>query len=384
MNRDHMRTLTLLSSVLVLASCSPGLSVQDVPGEVHTTELLKVRVVTVARGLEHPWGLAFLPEGRMLVTERPGRLRIVERDGSLSGPLGGVPEVFARGQGGLLDVALDPDFTHNGFVYLSYAEPGEGGGGTAAGRGRLRGNRLEDFRVIFRQVPKASGGRHFGSRLVFDRDRRLFITTGERGERDRAQDFSIHRGQVIRINADGTIPEDNPFTGRAGYRPETWSVGHRNPQGAALHPDTGDLWTVEHGARGGDEINAPKTGRNYGWPVISYGVHYTGLPIGVGTHRKGMEQPLYYWDPSIAPSGMAFYTGNRFPEWKGNLLVGALKGQMLVRLQLDGERVVKEERMLRDLEERIRDVRQGPDGFIYLLTDAGDGRILRLEPVREQ
>jgi len=349
--------------------------------DVYPTDLYRVRVVTVARGLENPWGLAFLPDARMLVTERPGRLRYIDRIGNISKPLAGVPEVYARGQGGLLDVALDPHFADNKLVYLSYAEPGKEGGGTAVGRGRLKENRLEDFRVIFRQVPKANTRVHFGSRLVFSRDGTLFITIGERGQRERAQDFSIHRGQVIRVMPDGTVPEDNPFVGRLGYRPETWSHGHRNPQSAALHPETGRLWTVEHGARGGDEINIPLKGRNYGWPVISFGRHYSGLKIGEGTHKEGMEQPVYYWDPSIAPSGMAFYTADRFRAWKGNLLVGALKGQMLVRLELKGEEVVREERMLQGLEERIRDVRQGPDGFVYLLTDSEDGRVLRLEPI---
>jgi len=347
---------------------------------VHPTAHYEVRVVTVARGLDHPWGLAFLPGGDMLVTERPGRLRRVGSDGALSGPLSGMPEVFARGQGGLLDVALDPHFEENRIVYLSYAEPGTGGSGTAVGRGRLTESALENFQVIFRQTPKADTTVHFGSRLVFSREGKLFITLGERGQRDRAQDLSVHRGQVVRINPDGTVPEDNPFTGRKGHRPEIWSHGHRNPQGAALHPDTGKLWTVEHGAMGGDEINIPGKGLNYGWPVISYGRHYSGLKIGVGTSKEGMEQPVYYWDPSIAPSGMAFYTGNVFPAWKGNLLVGALRGAMLVRLELAGDQVIKEERMLRGLGERIRDVRQGPDGFIYLLTDNNNGRVLRVEP----
>ncbi|MFV2082449.1 MAG: PQQ-dependent sugar dehydrogenase, partial [bacterium] len=359
--------------VLLIVSFSffpnPVISGTPVSGEVYKSEFTRIKVVNVSSGLVNPWGLAFLPDGRMLVTERPGRLRLVTGDGKLSDPLGGVPDVFARGQGGLLDVALDPGFEKNSLVYLSYAEPGKGGAGTAVGRGRLEGNRLASFNTIFRQIPRTKTSVHFGSRLAFAGDGKLFITLGDRGERDRVQDFSIHRGQVIRINPDGTIPRDNPFVGRTGYRPETWSVGHRNPQSAAIHPETGELWTVEHGARGGDEINIPGAGLNYGWPVISYGVHYSGLKIGVGTHKEGMEQPVYYWDPSIAPSGMAFYTGDRFPAWKGNLLVGALKGRMLVRLELDGEKVVKEERILREMNKRIRDVRQGPDGFIYLLTD---------------
>lgn len=367
-----------LGAVILVQGVISGKADADV---TQSTDLYQVRVITVARGLENPWGLGFLPDGRMLVTERPGRLRIVDKTGTVSKPLAGVPEVFARGQGGLLDVALDPDFQENGYVYLSFVEPGKGGGGTAAGRGRLMEDRLEDFKVIFRQVPKADTRVHFGSRMVFSRDKKLFITIGERGQRERAQDFSIHRGQVVRVMPDGTVPGDNPFAGRQGYRPETWSHGHRNQQGAALHPVTGRLWTVDHGARGGDEINIPLKGRNYGWPVISYGRHYSGLKIGEGTRKEGLEQPVYYWDPSIAPSGMAFYTAERFSAWKGNLLVGALKGRMLVRLELKGEKVVGEERMLQGLKERIRDVRQGPDGLVYLLTDSRDGRLLRLEPV---
>ena len=358
----------------VLLSPQPGDA--DV---IVSTDIYPVRVITVVDGLEYPWGMAFLPDERILITERPGRLRLIDHDGNVSKPLAGMPEVFARGQGGLLDVALDPEFETNNFIYFSYAEPGKDGGGTAVGRGRLEGERIRAFKVIFRQIPKTDTRIHFGSRLVFARDGKLFITLGERGEREKAQDLTVHRGQVIRILPDGSIPQDNPFVKHRGYRPETWSYGHRNPQGAALNPETGRLWTVEHGARGGDEINIPGKGRNYGWPIISYGRHYSGLKIGEGTHKTGMEQPVYYWDPSIAPSGMAFYTGDRFPAWRGNLLVGALKGRMLVRLELDGEKIAGEERMLQNLKERIRDVRQGPDGFIYLLTDSRNGRLLRLE-----
>ena len=372
-----IRRLLVLFAAMLVAGVSGA-----VADETYHSNHYKLRVETVATGLEHPWSLAFLPNGEMLVTERPGRLRIVSPDGRLSPPLVGVPEVYARGQGGLLDVALDPDFERNGVIYLSYAEPGEGGGGTAVARAVLdiASGRLTDLEVVFRQVPKSSGGRHFGSRLVFAPDGTLFITIGERGERDRAQDFTINRGQVIRINPDGSIPEDNPFVGKAGYRPEVWSYGHRNPQGAALHPATAALWIHEHGARGGDEVNVPEPGRNHGWPVISYGRHYSGAPIGEGTHKEGMEQPVYYWDPSIAPSGMAFYTGDKFPEWTGDLFVGALKDRLVSRLELDGRNVVAEEHILGDLGERIRDVRQGPDGYLYLLTDSPDGRILRITP----
>ena len=340
-----------------------------------------LRVESVAGGLEHPWGLAVLRDGRMLVTERPGRLRLVGPDGRLSEPLAGVPQVQARGQGGLLDVALDPRFADTRLVYLSYAEPGEGGAGTAVARGRLGEGRLEDVRVIYRQQPKVRGSNHFGSRLVFARDGTLFVTQGDRfSYRERAQDLSAGLGKIVRINPDGSVPPDNPFVGRAGARPEIWSYGHRNVQGAALHPQTGQLWTVEHGARGGDELNRPEAGKNYGWPVITYGVDYSGATIGEGTAKPGMEQPVYYWDPVIAPSGMAFYTGDAFPDWKGSVLVGSLQPGLLVRLTLEAGRVAREERYLGDLRARIRDVQEGPDGLLYLLTDSRDGRVLRVVP----
>jgi glucose/arabinose dehydrogenase len=341
-----------------------------------------VRAETVARGLEHPWGLAFLPDGRMLVTERPGRLRLVDRDGRISAPLAGVPTVQARGQGGLLDVALDPRFGENRLVYLSYAEPGDGGtAGTAVARGRLGDAGIDQVRVIYRQQPKVSGTNHFGSRLVFARDGTLFVTQGDRYTyRDGAQDLAVGFGKIMRIHPDGSVPHDNPFVGRAGAQPEIWSSGHRNIQGATLHPATGQLWIVEHGPRGGDELNRPEAGKNYGWPVITYGAEYWGPRIGEGTAKPGMEQPLYYWDPVIAPSGLLFYTGDAIPDWKGSLLIGSLRPGLLVRLDLAEGRVAQEERYLADLAERIRDVRQGPDGHPYLLTDRSDGRILRVVP----
>ena len=359
--------------------CSLGVAVR---AEVFNSEYYRLEVTTVVNGLRSPWGLAFLPDGRMIVTERAGGIRIVTPSGKMSPRLSGMPEVYARNQGGMLDVAVDPVFSANNFIYFSFAEPGVGGAGTAVARARLvvTGNRLDDVKVIFRQTPKSHGGRHFGSRLVFSRNDKLFITLGERGQRDRAQDFTINRGNVVRIRPDGTAPHDNPFFSKPGYRSEVWSYGHRNPQGAALHPKTGRLWIHEHGAMGGDEINIPLPGRNYGWPVIAYGRHYSGNKIGVGTHKKGMEQPIYYWDPSIAPSGMAFYAGDAFPKWRGNLFVGALKFRLLVRLTLKGETVVKEEHLLKGFGERIRDVRQGPDGLLYLVTDSNDGRILRVAP----
>ena len=341
-----------------------------------------LRVTTVARGLENPWALAFLPDGRMLVTERPGRMRVVPRDGTVGAPLGNVPAVFAQGQGGLLDVVLDRDFASNQVIYFTFSEPGDGGAGTSVARARLGAGSLENVRVIFRQMPKVRGGLHFGSRIVQARDGNLWVGLGERGQRDRSQDLSIHLGKVVRIRPEGGTPADNPFVGRTGVLPEIWSYGHRNIQGAILHPATGALWTVEHGARGGDEVNRPEGGRNYGWPVITYGRDYSGLPIGEGSAKAGMEQPVHYWDPSIAPSGMAYYDATAIPGWKGSLLVGSLKFGLLARLQLDGGKVVREERLLQGLNDRVRDVRVGPDGLVYLLTDNIDGRILRVEPPR--
>jgi glucose/arabinose dehydrogenase len=339
-----------------------------------------VRVDTVARGLVHPWALAFLPDGRILVTERPGRLRIVDRSGTLSPPLAGVPAAAARGQGGLLDVAVDPRFAENRLIYLSYSEPEDGTSGTSVARGRLGDAGLENVQVIYRQVPKVQSNMHFGSRLIFDREGRLFITQGDRNnQRALVQDLSTDIGKVVRINADGTIPPDNPFVGRQGARPEIWSYGHRNVQAAALHPETGQLWTVEHGARGGDELNRPEAGKNYGWPVITYGVDYSGVRIGEGTQREGMEQPVYYWDPVIAPSGMVFYTGDAFPDWRGSAFIGSLNPGGLVRLTFDDGRVTREERYLRRLG-RVRDVKQGPDGLLYLVIDDDNAPLVRLSP----
>lgn len=341
-----------------------------------------IRVVEVARGLVIPWSLAFLPDGRMLVTERPGRMRIVLPDGKLSGPLAGLPKVHAEGQGGLLDVALGPGFAKDGLLYFSYAEPVAGGARTAVARARLdaAGLRLRDLTRIFAQNEAPAGDEHWGSRLVFDRQGNLFVTLGERfSYRDRAQELSSHLGKIVRIRPDGTIPPDNPFRNRGKARPEIWSYGHRNVQGAALHPETGQLWAHEHGPQGGDEVNIILPGRNYGWPVITYGREYvTGFRIGEGTERPDVTAPLHVWTPSIAPSGMAFYTGTAIPSWRGSLFIGALRGSMLVRLELDGDKVRREERLLTEIGHRIRDVRQGPDGKLYLLDETA-GRILRLE-----
>jgi aldose sugar dehydrogenase len=342
---------------------------------------LPARQVDAAHGLEHPWGLAFLPDGGMLVTERAGRLRIVSRNGALSEPLGGVPSVRAGGQGGLLDVVLSPTFAQDRLVYLSFSEPGDNGAGTAVARGRLGERGLEGTQTVWRQQPKVTSSIHWGSRLLFRADGTLFVTLGDRSSRDHVQDLSTTIGKLVRINPDGTIPRDNPFVGRDGVRPEIWSYGHRNVQGAALDA-RGQLWTVEHGARGGDELNNPQAGRNYGWPVITYGVDYSGASIGVGTARPGMEQPVYYWDPVIAPSGATFYTGDAFPGWRGDLLVGSLNPGGLVCLRLEGGRVTSETVYTIDSGERVRAVRQGPDGMIYLLTDSPRGRVVRLEPAR--
>jgi glucose/arabinose dehydrogenase len=343
-----------------------------------------LKPVTVASGLRNPWSLAFLPDGRMLVTEKAGTMRIVWPDGRVGDPLQGVPRVESAGQGGLLDVALDPKFADNALVYWSYSEADPDGGrgnSTAVARARLEGNALREVRVIFRQAPKFASSAHFGSRLVFARDGRLFVTLGDRFlRRDDAQTLDNDHGKIVRIESDGRIPADNPFVGRAGARPEIWSMGHRNVQGAALHPATGELWADEHGPQGGDELNLVERGKNYGWPVITYGAEYgSGAKIGEGTAKAGMEQPLTYWVPSIATSGLAFLTSDRYPGWKGSAFIGALKAQLLVRLELDGRKVVREERLLQGFGERIRDVRQGPDGWLYLLTDSSNGRIVRLE-----
>ncbi len=382
----HPRPACLLSVTALLSPLlgAVGCATAQPPtgAEVVPTERVQVEVTEVVRGLDQPWGLAFLPDGRMLVTERPGRLRIVERDGSLSPPVEGVPAVRTGGQAGLLDVVASPDFARDRTVYLSYAEPTDTGGRTAVARGVLEGNALRDVRTIFRQSPDASGGNHWGSRLVFDRDGALFVTLGDRFSlRDKAQDLGTHLGKIVRIRPDGSVPADNPFARRAGALPEIWSYGHRNVQGAALHPATGRLWTHEHGPQGGDELNVALAGRNYGWPVVTYGREYgTGIRIGEGTEKAGMEPPIVQWSPSIAPSGMAFYTGDRFPQWRGHLLVGALSYRSLYRLELDGEKVVRQERMLESLGRRIRDVRVGPDGLVYLLVGTPEGSILRLSP----
>ena len=347
----------------------------------------KLAVHTVAQGLSHPWSLAFLPDGRMLVTERPGRIRIVAPNGQLSPPLANVPKVFAVSQGGLLDVILDRNFAQNHTVYFSYAEPFDGGGRTALARARLETGevpRLADVKVIYHQHGPASRGNHFGGRIVQAADGTLFLTNGEHfTDRDMAQTFDNDLGKIIRITSDGAAPPDNPFVNKAGARPEIWSYGHRNPQGLAINPADGKLWEQEHGAKGGDEINLIVAGHNYGWPLVSHGVNYDGSPVGTGKATMAdVDDPLWHWTPSIAPSGMTFYTGDLFPAWKGNLFNGALKFQLLSRLEIKDGKVIKEERLLQGLNERIRDVRQGPDSALYLLTDNSAGRILRVAPAK--
>ena len=367
----------------VLMTLIAPATAQTIQSEKHS-----FRVVTLVRGLQNPWSMAFLPDGRMLVTEREGRLRIVSKDFKLDPkPVEGLPEIVATGQGGLFEVAIHPQYAQNGWIYWAYNAPGPGGWGTTLARGKLISDannyRMTEVQLLFSMEPKTRTGQHFGGRIVFDGKGIVYLTLGDRGDKPRAQKLDDHAGSVIRLHDDGRVPADNPFVNRAGAKPEKFTLGNRNMQGAALHPQTGELWTHEHGPQGGDEINVMRAGRNYGWPVISYGVNYgIGTKIGEGNAKPGMEQPLHYWVPSIAPSGMAFYTGDKFPNWKGNLLVGALRDEMLVRLELNGEKIVREERLLKGQIGRIRDVRVGADGFVYLLTDAREGVVLRLESHR--
>ena len=374
-------SLALRSVMLSIALLTSALA-QD-RSAVINSEKHTFRVVTLLKGLEYPWSVAFLPDGRMLVTERAGRLRLVGQDLRLDPkPIAGLPDVVAAGQGGLFDVVLHPEHAQNGWIYFAYNAPGAGGWGTALARGKLQGSRMTEVQILFSMKPKTRSSQHFGGRIVFDKAGMLYLTLGDRGDKERAQKLDDHAGSIIRLHDDGRVPVDNPFAKRVDALPEKWTLGNRNIQGAALHPRTGELWSHEHGPQGGDEVNVMRSGLNYGWPVITYGVNYGfGTRIGEGQAKPGMVQPLHLWVPSIAPSGMAFVSGSKFPKWTGDLLVGALRDQLLVRLELDGEKVVREERLLRGLVGRIRDVRMGPDGLVYLLTDDNEGALLRLEPV---
>ena len=373
-----MRKIALAASMALILAAPAFAAAPSSPQPQHEADPFKL--TTVAKGLVNPWGLALLPDGRYLVTERPGRMRIVAKDGTLGEPLAGVPEVLARGQGGLLDITLSPKFSEDKLVYFSFAEPGEGGAGTAVARGKLTDKALENVQVIWRQTPKVNSPNHWGSRIVFRPDGTLFVTLGDRfNQRPLVQDLSTTVGKLVRINADGSIPKDNPFVNKAGAKGEIWSYGHRSVQAATLDPKTNQIWTVEHGARGGDELNNPQAGKNYGWPVITYGIDYNGSKIGEGTEKEGMEQPAYYWDPVIAPSGAVFYTGDAFPDWKGDLFVGSMQPGGLVRLKLENGKVTKETRYIGNPKQRVRDVQQGSDGLLYIITDSPNGEIIRLD-----
>jgi glucose/arabinose dehydrogenase len=351
-------------------------------GMVYPSKDYGIKATVIASGLEHPWSLAFLPNGDMLVTERPGRLRLIAGGKLLKEPVSGTPDVVARGQGGLLDIALHPKFAENRLIYLTYVGRGEGGSGTEVARATLNGMKLQNPEVIFKFVPKTGGYEHYGSRLLFHPDGTLYVTFGERyAFKKEAQNIGNDLGSIIRINDDGAVPKDNPFVGKEGARPEIYTYGHRNVQGIALRPGTNEVWINEHGPKGGDELNLLKPGANYGWPAVTYGVDYSGAIISDKTSAPGMEQPITYWTPSIAPSGMIFYTGDEFPKWKGDIFLGALAGTHLHRVKLDGQRVAEQETLLLEMGERVRDVRQGPDGDIYIVTDdPSDGKVIKLEP----
>lgn len=369
-----IRTLALLVLVVLVPS---QLMAQEFGSTHH-----RYKVTVVADGLSHPWSLAFLPTGEVLVTERDGRLRMIRDGRLLPAPLAGLPPIRATGQGGLLDLAPHPDFADNRLLYFSYAADHDGGLTTHVARSRLDGLSLQDTTVLFRAEPASARGLHFGSRLAFDRDGFLYISVGDRGQMNRAQDLGDHAGKIIRLSAEGRVPDDNPFLGQENARPEIFSYGHRNPQGLTVHPVTGQLWSHEHGPRGGDEINIVDPGLNYGWPVVTLGIDYTGLTIGQGLKtRPDMMDPLHHWTPSIAPSGMMFYTGKAFGRWEGDLFVGALAHRHLARLRLDGTRVIEEEKLLETMGRRIRDVRMAPDGSIWVLTDHDPGQVLRLDPL---
>lgn len=393
MSHSLHRCLLALAIATSLGACKPAstaeakdaapVAASPKPAQALTSQAGMIEVTEVARGLEHPWAMAFLPDGSLLVTERAGRLRKIGTDGSISAPLAGVPTVFAEGQGGLLDVALSPNFANDQRVYLSYAEPGENGSaGTAVAYGTLGAAGLENLKVIYQQQPKLVGPNHFGSRLAFDGQGHLFISQGERNDRPTSQKLDMLQGKLVRLDLEGNVPKGNPFVGQAGARPEIWSYGHRNMQGLAVDPRTGKLWQSEHGPRGGDEINLPQPGKNYGWPIITHGINYSGMriPEAVGSAKEGMEPPYHVWEKSPGLSGMAFYTGRPGNAWNDSLFLGSLAESNLIRLTLQGDKIVGEERLLKEVGERVRDVRVGPDDNVYVLTDEDDGKLLRIQP----
>lgn len=371
-----MKYLSTLLLFCLVSSCQA--STKDYSGQTVQTDGLNFKVEILAEGLENPWGMAFLPDGRILIAERPGRLRIYADGQLLEEPVSGLPPVWANGQGGLLEVVLHPDYESNGWIYLGYARKGRQGGNTAISRMRLEGNQLVDEELLFHGEPHTSAGHHFGTRILFDANNYMYFTIGDRGVMDNAQTLANHNGKMLRLHDDGRIPDDNPFLGQPNAMPEIWNYGHRNIQGMDWHPVTGELWTHEHGPRGGDEINIEKPGENYGWPEASFGINYNGTTITEHTSLPGMTDPIHYWVPSIAPCGMCFVTSDKYPEWKNNLLVGALAGQQIQRLVLDGNKVVHTEKLLQDMA-RFRDIRQGPDGYIYVLTE-GPGQFFRIVP----
>ncbi len=376
MRRRHFLAVTTASGLAAPTAVPTVAQAQDVTRSAKAA----YRLATLSRDLEQPWSIAFLPDGRLLITERPGRLRLFSNGRLERTPLSGVPKVYASNQGGLLDVCLHPEFVRNRALYLSYSAEGAGGAATVVARAEFTDGGLRNVTPIFEALPRTSGGLHFGSRIAFDRDGLMYVTTGERYQMRRAQDLGDLGGKVIRLRDDGSVPSDNPFVGRAGARPEIFSYGHRNPQGLAMNPDSGRMWLVEHGPRGGDELNLLTAGANYGWPLVTHGIDYSGAKISDHKSLPGLQDPVRVWVPSISPSGLCFYTGQRFPGWRGSVFTGALSNEALFRIELDGERYRGEERLLVDRLPYIRDVRQGPDGLLYVVTHANDGGLFRLEP----
>jgi glucose/arabinose dehydrogenase len=376
MYRRRFLAAATASGLAAPTAMPTGVQAQDVTRSAKAA----YRLATLSRDLEQPWSIAFLPDGRLLITERPGRLRLFSSGRLERTPLGGVPKVYASNQGGLLDVCLHPEFVRNRVLYLSYSAEGAGGAATVVARAEFTDGGLRNVTPIFEALPRTSGGLHFGSRIAFDRDGLMYVTTGERYQMRRAQDLGDLGGKVIRLRDDGTVPSDNPFVGRAGARPEIFSYGHRNPQGLAMNPDSGRMWLVEHGPRGGDELNLLIAGANYGWPLVTHGIDYSGAKISDNKSLPGLQDPVRVWVPSISPSGLCFYTGQRFPGWRGSVFTGALSNEALFRIELDGERYRGEERLLVDRLPYIRDVRQGPDGLLYVVTHVNNGGLYRLEP----